>query len=262
VQILEGDMVSFWLSQNLAVMALILGCLFITIILFLAWLTFKSSFSVFIRSLNNIVPGYFGISSVLFGLLLSFLSQEVWESNRRAYRTVGLEREQILTLRTLAEIDGAPHLELRTSIRKYVQALVEKEWPRMVKGQSSHEASDALDALTRISASVKMESRFERALIETVLRVRSLRQERLAIANTFPDDTKWTAVILLAVMTQIAIASVHLKCAKSQIAAQVIFATAAIIILSLVGTIEGPFTPPNSIVSDRIAEILKLIPAS
>ncbi len=254
-------MVSFWLSQNLAVMALILGCFFGAIILFLAWLSFKSPVSSFIKSLSGIVPGYFGISSVLFGLLLSFLSQEVWESNRRAYRTVGLEHEQILTLRTLAEMDGTPNLELRNSIRNYVQALVTKEWPMMVKGQASQEASDALDILTRISASTKTEPRFERALIDTVLRVRSLRQERLAIANTFPDDTKWMAVILLAVMTQIAIASVHLKDMRSQIAAQIIFATAATIILSLVGTIEGPFTPPNSITSDRIAEILKLIPA-
>jgi hypothetical protein len=94
-----------------------------------------------------------------------------------------------------------------------------------------------------------------------VLKLRSAREARLAISGAYPDDRKWAAVILLAFVTQISLAAVHLDRIGPQLLAQAIFCAAAIVAVSLVASVEEPYAPPMAVSSEPLESLLGKIPA-
>jgi hypothetical protein len=254
------SLVHLWISQTSPVIAISLTLALAGFALFLAWLSFASPLTPFIQRHRGVVPPFVGIPSVLFGLLMTFLSQDVWDANRRAYRALAQEREQLVTLRALNDTNGEADKDLPRALRGYVEAVVGLEWKSMERGEESPEAETALNALTRAASAAKIEPAFQRALVDTVLRLRAAREQRLAVASAFPDDRKWAAVLLLAFITQISLAVVHLESVRPQLAAQAIFAGAAIVAISLVASVNEPYVPPNSVSSDPLEQLLEKVP--
>ena len=93
------------------------------------------------------------------------------------------------------------------------------------------------------------------------LRVRAAHEDRIAISNDRTVVTKWAAVLLLALITQIAIAVVHLEKPRPQLAALAIFTSAAVLLLGLLAIHEAPFEPPVFVPPGPIIEVLRLVPA-
>jgi len=246
-----------WMEQSTEVMALTAGAAFAAFAFFLCWLSFASPLAPMMRNWKGVAPPFVGVPATLFGLLMTFLSQDVWDANRRAYREIALEREQLATLSALSENHGVSAGDLPEAIRAYIEAVVGLEWKTMEKGEDSPEAEDALDRLTRAVSSARIEPAFQRVLIDTVMKLRSAREERLAIAGAYPDDRKWAAVILIALITQISLAVVHLDRARPQLLAQAIFAAAAIVAISLVAAVEEPYAPPKAVSSEPLEKLLE-----
>lgn len=80
-----------------------------------------------------------------------------------------------------------------------------------------------------------------KALLNGVARIGSARSDRLALAEDRTNHLKWLTVILLGVITQIAVAVVHLDKPRAQAAALTIFSFAVIVTLTLIAAQEQPF---------------------
>lgn len=250
-------LIHWWMSQTTAVMALTLGGAMAALALFLCWLSFASPIAPRMQNWKGVVPPFVGVPATLFAFLMTFLSQDVWDANRRAYQAFALEREQLVTLLALTENRGAEAGELPKAIRNYIESVVGPEWKAMENGEESPVAEAALIALTRAAGDAKMESAFQRIMVDAVMKLRSAREQRLAIAGAYPDDRKWAAVIVIAFITQIALAAVHLDRAKPQLLAQAIFAAAAIVAISLEASVEEPYAPPKGISPEPLAQLLE-----
>lgn len=250
------DVLHFWMAQSTPVMALTLAMAMAALALFLCWLSFASPVAAAVQHWRGVAPPFVGVPAVLFGLLMTFLSQDVWDANRRAYRAVALEREQLSTLIALTDNHGTDAAQVPGAIRDYVEAVIGLEWKTMESGDGSPEAEAALNTLTRAVSSAKIEPVFQRSLIDTVMKLRSAREQRLAIAGAYPDDRKWAAVILIAFITQIGLAVVHLDRARPQLLAQGIFCAAAIVTIALVASVEEPYSPPKAVSAEPLAQLL------
>ncbi len=99
-------LLEFWMSQTMPVMALSLAGAMSVLALFLCWLSFGSRFAARAQDWKGVTPPFVGVPATLFGLLMTFLSQDVWDANRRAYQAVALEREQLATLSALSSNNG------------------------------------------------------------------------------------------------------------------------------------------------------------
>ncbi|WP_442754776.1 hypothetical protein ACNHKD_17545 [Methylocystis sp. JAN1] len=251
-----------WMEQSTEVMALTAGAAFAAFALLVCWLSFASPVAPMMQKWKGVVPPFVGVPATLFGLLMTFLSQDVWDANRRAYREVAVEREQLTTLLALSESHGSDAGDLPRAVRAYVEAVVGLEWKTMENGEDAPEAEAALDRLIRAASNARIEPAFQRVLIDTVMKLRSAREERLAIAGAYPDDRKWAAVILIAFITQASLAAVHLDRARPQLLAQAIFAAAAIVAIALVASVEEPYSPPNAVSSEPLERLLDGLPAS
>lgn len=250
-----------WMEQSTPVMALTLAAAMGGLALFLCWISFFQPFASMIQHWRGVVPPFVGVPATLFGLLMTFLSQDVWDANRRAYGALAQEREQLATLIALTDNHGTDAARVPQAIRGYVEAVAGLEWRTMQNGEEAPEAEAALNALTRAVSSTKIEPAFQRALVDTVLKLRSAREARLAISGAYPDDRKWAAVLLLAFVTQISLAAVHLDRIGPQLLAQAIFCAAAIVAVSLVASVEEPYAPPMAVSSEPLESLLGKIPA-
>ncbi|WP_369414369.1 hypothetical protein [Microvirga puerhi] len=151
--------------------------------------------------------------------------------------------------------------EIRLIAQDYAETLIQDEWPRMQDQEASVKAGQVLLALlTQISnpqVAVGAGSAAQTALLDTVLKLRTARDDRLALSGDQTDRTKWTAVLILAFITQVAIGGVHLERPRAQIAALTIFSTAAVITLGLIAIRERPFDGPERISPQPIVEALQ-----
>jgi len=252
-------LLKFWMSQTTLVMGLMLTAAMAAFALLLCWLSFASRFSAYAQNWKGVVPPFVAVPATLFGLMMTFLSQDVWEANRSAYRAVTLEREQLAMLTALSS-NGDNTNDIPRAVRDYVETVVGLEWKTMEDGKEAPETEAALNRLTRVVADAKIEPVFQRTLIDTVMRLRSAREQRLALAGGFPDDRKWAAVIIIAFITQVAIAVAHLDRPRPQLLAQAIFALAAIVPISLVASVDEPYSPPNAVNSEPLAQLLERYP--
>ena len=135
----------------------------------------------------------------------------------------------------------------------------------MENGEASPEAEAAQDELLQTVAQLDIalgNAALDRLLIETAVKVREGRGDRLAYSSDFSENFKWTCVLLMAVMAQISVAAVHLGEVRAQIAAMVIFTASIILVIGLIAAHEGPFQPPLGISSAPIAKLLDIVPDS
>ena len=257
------DWFTAWLGLPVFAIFASLAAFYFGVAALMVWLSFRSRLSGRIQTFKGVVAPFFGSTAIIFGMLIAFLSNDIWERNRQAERTVFVESDTLIALYSLSAASGADNPALRSAIRGYVSAVVEDEWPRLAIEQRSAKADAALNLLLRevaLPANAKDPS-VQRTMLDMALRVRAAHEDRIAISNDRTVVTKWAAVLLLALITQIAIAAVHLEKPRPQAAALCIFTAAAVLLLGLLAIHEAPFEPPVFIPPGPIIEVLRLVPA-
>jgi hypothetical protein len=137
---------------------------------------------------------------------------------------------------------------------------VEKEWPAMAGGEAAPEADSAQDRLLDVVADLEAEPNsspaLTRVMLDTALKIRDARYERLLLSADYSEGFKWLSVLVIALVGQISVAVVHLP----HIAAMVIFTSGIVIVLGLIASHQFPFSSAVSVSPEPIAEVLKLVP--
>lgn len=251
-----------WLELPVPALIASLFAFYLATAALLVWLSFRSRLSRHIQTFKGVVAPFFGSTSIIFGLLIAFLSNDIWERNKQAERIVLTESDTLVALYSLSVASGVDNKSLRSAIRGYVRAVVEDEWPRLAVQERSPQADAALNALLREVAlpGTSKDVGVERTMLDMVLRIRAAHEDRLVLSSDRTIVTKWAAVLLLALITQIAIAVVHLEKPRPQSAALFIFTLAAALLLGLLAVHEAPFEPPIFVPPGPIIDVLQRVP--
>jgi rRNA-processing protein FCF1 len=251
-----------WLALPVVVLFLSLFAFYLATAALMVWLTFRSPLSGRIQSFKGVVAPFFGSTAIIFGLLLAFLSNDIWDRNKQAARIVLIESNTLVALYSLSAASGADNSRLRSAIRAYVTAVVQDEWPRLARQQRSATTDAALNVLLREVAQTgaSKDADIRKALLDMVLRIRDAHEDRVELSNDRTAVSKWAAVLLLALVTQLAIAVVHLERPRPQIAALFIFTLAAVSVLGLLAIHEAPFEPPVFVPPGPIGDVLQQVP--
>ena len=251
-----------WLALPVPLLFATLFAFYVASALLLAWLTFRSRLSGRIQGLKGVVAPFFASTATIFALLIGFLSNDIWDRNKQAARVVLTESDTLVALYRLGAASGSDTKGLRVAIRNYVTAVVEDEWPRLADQKRSPEADGALNALLReVALPVQLKDAvIQRTMLDMVLRIRAAHEDRVVLSNDRTLVTKWAAVMLLALITQVAIAIVHLEKPQPQLAALLIFTFAAVSLLGLLAVHEAPFEPPVFIPPGPIIDVLEQVP--
>jgi hypothetical protein len=216
-------------------------------------------------SFSGLVAPFFVSVTLIFGLLHSFVAGEVWRRHADSVQVVRSEGDALVLLAYLTPDTDPAAAKLRAMIRAYAQSVVRDEWPRMKEGKHVPEAVAAftslLSAIAAAPASGSDAAAIQRVRLDTALKLHTLRGTRIALASDRTDEIKWATLLILGLVAQIAIGSVHLDKTRPQIAALTIFSTAAVIALGLVAIQERPFSAPLEVSVSPFEEVIREIPA-
>jgi hypothetical protein len=255
-----------WLSLPLPALWLCLAGFYSASAIILIYLSFGRLTGAWVQSFAGVVPPYFAGMVVIFGILVGFLANDVWDRNRRAATAVRSEAANLTSLYDLLYTSGLPALPIDHTIRTYVSTVVEKEWPAMARGEAAPEAESAqdrmLEAVANLEAEPKSSPAITRVMLDTALKIRDARYERLLLSADYSESFKWMSVLLIALVGQVSVAIVHLERARPQIAAMVIFTTGVVVVLGLIASHEFPFSSALAVSPEPISALLKIIPNS
>jgi hypothetical protein len=256
------DWFTAWLALPVSVVFASLFAFYLATASLLVWLSFWSPVSRHVQSLKGVVAPFFGSVGIIFGLLVAFLSNDIWDRNKQAERVVLTESDTLVALYSLSVASGSDSAALRASIRGYASAIVEDELPRLKLQERSARTDAALNALMHEVALPGTSKDFgvQRTMLDMVLRIRTAHEDRLNLSNDRTALTKWGAVLLLALITQLAIAVVHLERPRPQAAALLIFTLGAVCLLGMLAIHEAPFEPPVFVPPGPIVDVLRQVP--
>ncbi len=258
-------LIGAWLSLPLWESMSLMTTVYCTSALLLLWLSFSAATGPWVRKLQGVVAPFVAAIVTIFAILIGFLANDVWDRSRRASTAVRVEATNLISLHALAKALGKPHEPIDRAILAYAIAVVDLEWPSMRDGEPASEAEDAQDELLQVIAkSDPMAANYalDRMLLDTALKIREARIERLTLSSDFTESDKWACVLMMALMAQISVASVHLNEARAQFAAMVIFTASTIVVIGLIAAHERPFLSPLGVTSDPIAALLDIVPSA
>jgi hypothetical protein len=255
-------MIEAWLDLPTVAVFGALALLFFCTGTLTAWVAFGALLGPRVKLLEGVVAPFFGAVGVLFALLTGFLAGDIGDRNRQAARAVQAEVAELRNVFTLSVASASDMKEIRDDWAAYVKAVVRDEWAAMTAGHSAPSAGAAYDAMLREMSEPKVATEagaaVHSALLTAAVRVGTARSERLALASDNTSELKWTMVLMLGVMTQLAIGLVHLQKRNAHIAALSVFSVAAVLTLGLIALQEHPFAGDVRLSPAPLAELLKL----
>lgn len=238
-------MIRAWLDMSAAGIFVVLIGLYFGMALLLGALAFCRPFARPVQSLTGVVAPFFTSVAILFALLTGFLANDVSERNRQAHRVVQTEVSELRNIYTLSVASISDMRTIRAALKSYAASVVSDEWPAMsheVPSGATREAYDTL--LQKVSDPViaaQAGQAVHSALLTATVRVGSARNERLTLNSDHTNDLKWLTVLILGLITQVAIALVHIERSRAFLAALTVFSIAAVAALGIVALQEYPF---------------------
>lgn len=238
-------MISAWLNLPSWQLILVLAAAFGAFGLMLYALLFRVLPRDLVLRHGGLVAPFFTAFSVLFALLTGFTANDTWERNRNAARAVLAEQDGLLDVYYLSLAAVTEMSAIRDTARTYIDLVVQEEWPRLGDHARSDDAEAALGRLLTLVAEPRVASEsgvaLQGALVQSVLKLRSARYDRLAISSSRSDELKWVSVLLLGMLTQLSLALTHLDKGRAQLAATLLYACAVVAALGPVASREYPF---------------------
>lgn len=256
------DLIETWLDlPSLGVFAVLIAGYGLTAVL-IGWFAFGRVLGPRVQRLDGVVAPFFGAVAILFALLTGFLAGDIADRNRQATRAVQSEAGELRNVFTLSVAAASDMRDIRAALAAYVKAVVTDEWPAMEYGEAAASANATYDTLLREvsepTIATQAGAAVHAALLNAAVHVGTARSERLALASDNTSVLKWTMVLLLGVMTQIAIGIVHLQKPRAQMAALSVFSVAAVLALGLIALQEHPFAGDVRLGPAALQELTKL----
>lgn len=157
---------------------------------------------------SEIAPPYLGSVTLLFALFASLMMGDIWNRETRVGEVVQAEALNLRKTLDIAQVCGAPCDGARDAALGYARLLAEHEWSRRWVHQSPLADAGLNQLLDAISA-INPANAARAKLFDVHQELRRLRSARYGIMNSDMAPHRWNMLILLGILTQLVLASVH-----------------------------------------------------
>ena len=239
------------MSYDITWFVLVVAALPIASAILLHFTTQHSRLTPLLRTYGGVVGPFFVSVAILFGLFSTFLAADVWERVNDGNHSLEQEVSAIWTIRQIAEGLDDEGQTINRAIIAYTEAVLNEEWSDRESSTSS-EANLTLNELVHAILALEDQDAAQGALLQSFHEIRQARATRYHIASSQSDPYKWTTVILLGIMTQIALIACHINDAKAQSAALAIFTIAFVFTLVALGIHEKPLADPELVAIENM----------
>jgi len=218
---------------------------------------------------NGRAPIFKGVSpvmltplAVLFGLIVAFLSSQVWSDSQRANATVAREASALRTVVLLAaDFPSETRARIRTLVRQHIEDAINQEWPAMARQEAtlamfSAEASEMPEITLALRSQDATQALAQRELLTAFQAANDARRERIVISQSSINWIKWTVVFVLAILILFTIAFVHIDNRATAAVAMALFSIGVAACIVLIAAHNRPFTGEIRVGPDLLRQVI------
>jgi hypothetical protein len=212
---------------------------------------------------KGVSPGMLPPVGIIFGLFVAFVASQVWSDTDRARAAVNTEANSLSTVIFLAaSFPGEPELRMRELTRRHIAEVVTVEWPLMAQHDASSfmvtpaALAEELQFVLALKPQSEGQITAQRQIVAALEGAMEARRQRIAVSRSRVNWVKWTALILQAICTLIAIVIVHIDNRAAAAISLWIFATGIAVSILLVASHDRPFSGQLSVKPDLLKQVL------
>jgi hypothetical protein len=201
--------------------------------------------------------------AVLYTVLLAFIAVAAWEDLSKASDTAGTEAGLVQDLYVDSQglSDKQVGKELRHTLRRYINGVLDREWPVQQAGGISREAAPALRDFRGTVAAFDPKTQGDAIVMQEMLRslneLYNARRSRLDAAAGHIPEAVWWVVIFLGVLTIGFMALLGMRSRWVHFALAAGLTTAMVVVVSLIVQLDYPFRGTISVSADPYQQVLK-----
>jgi hypothetical protein len=213
------------------------------------------------RAFKGVSPGLLPPLGIMFGLLVAFVAAQVWGDVDRATAAVNREASALRGVVLLAKaFPGEPETRLRGFVSQYIREARDVEWPAMAVRRATltmvpAPLASSLEAAVMLPATGPGQVAAQREIISALENAFDARRQRILVSRSEVNWVKWTALIIQALITLVAIAMVHSDNRSSAVLAIGLFATAMAVCVVLIAMHDRPFTGQLAVRPDALLQV-------
>lgn len=226
------------------------------------WLVMALAVGERARAFKAISPGMLPPLGIIFGLLVAFIAAQVWGDLDRAHAAVNREASALRAIVLLAaSFPGEPETRLRALVHRQIEDAVTQEWPAMARRRAtltmiSAPLAEALHVSLALTPRGDGQVAAQREILAALQNAFDARRQRILVSQSTVNWVKWTALLVQAVCTLLAIAMVHSDNRASAALALGLFATGMAISVVLISSHDRPFAGELSVGPDVLLQVL------
>lgn len=214
------------------------------------------------RAFKAISPGMLPPLSVVFALLVGFLAAQVWSDADRAGGAVNHEASALrASVLLAAAFPGETEARLRELIRRHIEDAVNQEWPAMAHRSATltlvpPRLGDALRLAFTLTPRSDGQVAAQRELIASLQNALEARRLRVILSRSSLNWVKWSALLVQAGLTLLAVALVHSDNRMANGIILAIFATGVGAAILLIASHTRPFTGELSVPPTVLLQVM------
>ena len=210
---------------------------------------------------KGVSPGMLPPLGLVFGLLVGFLAVQAWDDHASAQAAVNREASALRGAVLLSErFPGRTEERTRILVRRHIDRAVTEEWPAMAEHRATltlvpPELDSALQLALGQTPSGEGGAIAQRELVESLQDAMDARRQRVLVSESRVNWVKWSALILLAALTLIAIAFVHCDNRLTAALAMGVFAAAVAVAIVMIAAQDQPFAGQLGVKPEPLLEV-------
>jgi hypothetical protein len=214
------------------------------------------------EAFRAVSPGMLPPMGLLFGLIVGFLAAQVWSNASDAQNAVDREASALRSAVLLAHaFPGEPETRMNTLVRRHIRSAVDEEWPAMARGRAtlaviSAPLAEGLQLAIGLSPRTEGQRTAQRELVASLQSALDARRQRIIVSESSVNWVRWTAVIMVALLTLVAIAFVHSGNRLAAALAMGIFTAAVAVSLILIAAQARPFSGQFAVSPKPLVEVM------
>jgi hypothetical protein len=200
----------------------------------------------FRRQHNDVAAAIFSIIGVTYAVLLAFVATVAWEGFNKAKAASHQEAAVILDVFQAADgLDEPVRAKLIDGLNRYTSTVIAIEWPAQAEGHVARAGDKYLDDLQRIAArpgtAAAADGNLHALLLQSLMRLRDARQERLLAAETTIPGIVWFVVIVGGAITIVFGSFLGAHSVRMHLAMCALLAVSGVLVLVLIIALSNPF---------------------
>ncbi len=199
---------------------------------------------------------------IIFGLLVAFVASQVWNDIDHAKAAVNREASELSTVVFLsASFPGETETRLRELTRRHIHDAVTYEWPLMAQQSASlavtpSALAEELQSILAVTPHSEGQVTAQREIVTALEAAIEARRQRIIVSRSSVNWVKWTALVLQAICTLIAIAMIHVDNRGAAASAMGVFATGVAVSILLIASHDRPFTGEISVSPELLERVM------